>query len=314
MKQGVSVLIPTFNRRTQTVAAVDSALSQTVPVDEIIVVDDGSTDGTTEHLRSHYGTRVRVLRQENAGASAARNRGIREAKGEWIAFLDSDDVWFPTKIERQLEALSSFGFEPGVCFTDTCFGGDPAITLTAFQKTAFEGAGVLSLLKDPAKYIVAGREPFYTPSLLVRRSLFAELGEFDENLFIREDTDLFFRLSFRTSFCFVGEPLVEADRDPSRALGLCNFYALGDDRVFDSWERMYSKWLSMPEVVGSVYEKPIRELLREAYYNSAECKIHQLRFGPALRELRNLREVESGYGSILTRLLVRKMSKLHRLG
>jgi glycosyltransferase involved in cell wall biosynthesis len=310
----ISVVIPTYNRRTQVIIAIDSVLAQTLPVDEIIVVDDGSTDDTSECVSRRYGPSVRVIKQENAGCAAARNRGISEARGEWIAFLDSDDVWLPTKIERQIEAITSLDGEFGVCFTDTYFSGDKENRLTAFEDAGFREAPRLGVLDEPTKYIVAQREPFYTPALMIRRSYFAEIGEFDESQFIRSDTDLFFRLSLRVRFCFVGEALAEADRSPTRSLGICNAYAMRDDRVFDCLERMYSKWLSMPEVVGSVYEKPIRELLREAYYNSAECKIHQLRFGPALRELRNLREVESGYASILGCLMSRKMSKLHRLG
>ena len=78
---------------------------------EVIVVDDGSTDGTPEAIRSRYGSRVKLIEQKNAGVSAARNHAVREARGEWIAFLDSDDVWLPTKIERQFEVVVALAGE-----------------------------------------------------------------------------------------------------------------------------------------------------------------------------------------------------------
>ena len=102
----ISAVIPTYNRRDMVCEAIDSALTQTYPCHEIIVVDDGSTDGTGELLREKYGDRIRYIRQENAGPSAARNRGIEAATGEWIAFLDSDDLWVEEKNELQIIILS----------------------------------------------------------------------------------------------------------------------------------------------------------------------------------------------------------------
>jgi glycosyltransferase involved in cell wall biosynthesis len=308
----VSALIPTYNRQEQVLRAIDSVLAQTVPVDEIIVVDDGSTDSTAEAIRSLYGSRVAVFRQGNGGVSAARNRGIRQAKGEWIAFLDSDDVWFPTKIERQLEAVAELGDEFGLCFTDCVYGGSPDMKLSVFQETGLDDVPRFGLLAEPAKYVLANREPFWTQSLLVRRSLLAELKGFDEGLIVREDTDVLFRLSFKTRFCFVAEPLVSIDRAPSRD-GLCNLYVTGDDRMFGSLERLYTKWLAMPEVAGTGYEQPIREKLRLVCYDSAEAKMHQFRMGPALREIGRLRALDESYTSIVANLFSRKVAKLRRI-
>src|SRR5437870_1765768 len=102
----VSAIIPTFNRRAYIRRAIDSVLEQTVPVDEIIIVDDGSTDGTAESVEGWYGSRVRVIRQENAGVSGARRRGIQEARGRWIAFLDSDDEWTPERNRHLVNAAA----------------------------------------------------------------------------------------------------------------------------------------------------------------------------------------------------------------
>ena len=100
----VSVVVPTYNRAELTEEAIESVLCQTTTVHEIIVVDDGSTDSTCELVRS-YGDRVILLRHDRRGPAAARNRGLARATGDWIAFLDSDDVWTPAKLEKQLQYL-----------------------------------------------------------------------------------------------------------------------------------------------------------------------------------------------------------------
>lgn len=103
----VSAVIPTYNRRTQVQRAIESVLSQTVPVDEILIVDDGSTDGTSGEISNRFGERVRLIHQENQGVSSARHRGIAESTGEWIAFLDSDDEWLPNRNALFLDAISA---------------------------------------------------------------------------------------------------------------------------------------------------------------------------------------------------------------
>jgi glycosyltransferase involved in cell wall biosynthesis len=307
----VSALIPTYNRGSHVFRAIDSVLAQTVPVDEIIVVDDGSTDGTAEAIGVHYGSRVKVVSQENKGVSAARNRGIREARGECVAFLDSDDVWFPTKIERQMEALATLGGEFGLCFTDNLFGGNPDMKLSVFQQSGFQPAPRLGPLEDATWYMLAALQPFFTSSLLISRSLLKELDGFDETLTLGEDADLVFRLSFRTRFCFVAEPLVEIDRTPARG-GLCDLYTTRNDRKYENFERRCTKWLTLPEVVGTKYERPIHEMLREFRYDSTEAKIHQLRVGPAFGEIRRIRSMGESYVLVFTTLLRRKLAKIGR--
>jgi glycosyltransferase involved in cell wall biosynthesis len=306
----ISAIIPAYNRRTHVIRAIESVLAQTVPVDEIIVVDDGSTDGTSDEVRTRFGSKVSIFTQANSGVSAARNRGVREARGEWVAFLDSDDIWLPKKIERQVQAVTSFGDGFGVCFTDNLHDGDPDMPRSRFEEVAFESDSMLGSLEEPAKYTMAGIQPFQTSSLLTKRSLLEELGGFDEAMAVGEDTDLFFRLSFKTNFCFAAEPLVRMDRAPSRPVPLSHYFATRDDRKYNSLERRFAKWLEMPEVIGTKYEQPIREWLRLLYYSSVAAKLHDLRLGPALRRMARLRALGDSYPSIVFMLISRKIQKV----
>lgn len=106
-KSPVSVVIPTYNRSRSVINAINSVLDKTREAAELIVVDDGSSDGTQAILRDYFGSDIRLIRQENRGVSAARNAGIRNAKLDLTAFMDSDDLWTPEKLERQLTLMNS---------------------------------------------------------------------------------------------------------------------------------------------------------------------------------------------------------------
>lgn len=308
----ISALIPTYNRRTQVLRAIESVLAQTTPVHEIVVVDDGSTDGTAEAIRNRYGPPVSVFRQENAGVSAARNRGIREARGEWVAFLDSDDEWSPSKIERQVEAVQALGSEFGLCFTDCMYEGDTKTDYSVFQEADFVDRRAFGPFEDPAKYLLGFASPLRIQSTLVLRSLLEEINGFDEQVRIMEDLDAFFRLTFRTKFCFVSDPLVRIDRNPSRTDGLCRLFATRDDRKSDDLRRVHTRWLAMQEVIGTTYEHSIRESLRLVCYDSAEGKLRDFRARAALSEFVRLRALGESYTSIAFNLTLRKISKLWR--
>jgi glycosyltransferase involved in cell wall biosynthesis len=310
----VSALIPTYNRRAHTCRAIESVLAQTLPVDQIIVVDDGSTDETADEVRSRYGSRVTVFRQANAGVSAARNCAIRAARGEWLAFLDSDDVWLPEKLQYQFDAISALGAsEFGACFTDCVFEGNAEMRLSAFKAAGLDSPSKFGALGDPAKYVLARNPVMFVQNLLVRRSLIEELGGFDEAMVVSEDTDVLFRLALKTKVCFVAEPLVRIDRTPWREVGLCELYGSKDDRVYDALERMYDKWLTLPPSLTGAHRPAIREMLRSIRYEYAIAKAYQFRLVPALRKLRDAREMEDGYGAVIATLLSRGIKKVRRM-
>lgn len=218
MSPKVSVVIPSYNRAVEVPRAIESALSQTSSDLEVIVVDDGSSDGTGKILAERFGDRIRYYAQVNQGASVARNRGIAEARGEWIAFLDSDDLWERDKIERQLKALEQFSKTCAACYTDVkLFNHAEKRTLfqMAEQNCRHEGetgvnADVLRLLVRPGGAgMVVCLSSFMARADVVRRA-----EGFDPSLLYSQDSEFMFRLATQTSFCYVNRPLVWFDRSP----------------------------------------------------------------------------------------------------
>src|SRR5260370_12393005 len=137
-KPFISVVIPTYNRGYQTIAAIESVLSQTYPNFEVIVVDDGSTNGSggviqrfISQANGHH--QILFISQPNQGQSIARNRGIAKARGEYIAFLDSDDFWAPDKLEWQVRALEQLKKKCGACFTDARLVNNSGMDISSFQ-------------------------------------------------------------------------------------------------------------------------------------------------------------------------------------
>jgi len=193
----VSVIIPTFNRSWCLSEAIDSVLAQTFPDMELIVVDDGSTDQTPS-LLSRYADRLRVLRQTNRGVSAARNRGIQAAGGALIAFLDSDDLWQPDKLTRQ---VAFFNRHPDalICQTEEIWirRGVRVNPKHRHRKPSgwiFEPSLALCLVSPSA--------------VMLHRDLLEEMGGFDESLPACEDYDLWLRVSLRYPIHLIDETLV----------------------------------------------------------------------------------------------------------
>ena len=197
----VSVIIPTYNYAHFIAEAVESVLAQTYPIFEIIVVDDGSTDNTTEVIKQ-FGDSVKYIKQKNGGVCAARNNGVKNASGDFIAFLDADDDWLPAKIEKQIAK----------------FGEDEKIGLVHCGMREFDtesGETVRLHIEGEEGWVADDLLLFEKPvvigcggSILVSRKAFEEIGGFDINLKVGEDWDFCYRLARKFKVGFVREILV----------------------------------------------------------------------------------------------------------
>lgn len=181
----VSVVIPTYNCAPLAQEAVASALAQTVPPFEVLVIDDGSTDDTRSQM-TQFGTSVRYVWKPNGGVSSARNQGLAEAEGDLIAFLDADDVWHPDKLRRQIDVLRE---RPALGMVGTGIVRWPG----AFAEV---GSRPTALREVPLDALVI-RNHFVTSSVVVRREVARAAGEFDRNLSGPEDYDFWVRVAQR---------------------------------------------------------------------------------------------------------------------
>lgn len=203
----VSVIIPAFNREKTIRRAVDSVLAQTHGPIELIVVDDGSTDHTADVL-ADYGDKIRLIRQENQGPSAARNTGIKAATGDIISFLDSDDSWFPDKTARQvrlMERAASLGV--GCCVCNATMIHADGRSVTSFAVADLHPVPPEGVWHNPTN-ILLSRFLFFNQVVAVRREVLQKAGLFRTGLRIMEDYDLALRLSLTGPWGYIADPLV----------------------------------------------------------------------------------------------------------
>ena len=191
----ISVIIPAFNRAHTLPKALDSVLSQTLKPREIIVVDDGSTDETNAVLADYPG--LCIISQDNRGVSAARNVGIEKAGGEWLAFLDSDDEWLKEKLEKQWDTICID--DKLICHTEEIWirNGqrvNPMKKHKKFGGMIYERCLPLCVISPS--------------SVMIHRSVFEDVGVFDESLEVCEDYDLWLRICAKYSVLFIDEPLI----------------------------------------------------------------------------------------------------------
>lgn len=255
----VSVIIPTYNRATLVVESLKSVLTQCFRDFEVIVVDDGSTDNTEEALKPYLG-RIRYVKQRNQGASAARNTGIRAAKGELIAFNDSDDLWFSDKLEKQVRYLDE---HPDVAMSvgNGVFFGNPKIegkkVIPDKRAVPLENDGVII-------HALFMKSCIRTSTMVTRRHVVDDLQGFDQEFKVCEDLDFVFRvLARKYKVAFINDSLFRLRKHP---------FHLGDDsetRTLFNIKAIEKLLRDYPETRDRIGRANVNRRLAYRYYRLA---------------------------------------------
>lgn len=273
----VSIIVAAYNAARYLSAAINSVLTQTYADWEIIVIDDGSTDGTSSVVRSYspkLGAQLRYVYQANRGVSAARNRGIREARGEFVAILDADDVWLPARLARGVAVMDS----------------SPRVGLVHSRIARINSDGtIFDYLVFPARYqsgmiavdLYTRRANILSATVLLRKRCLNDVGNFDETMHTCEDRDLWFRLAEHYEVAYIDEILAHyrvntggATSDPDRMLKGQLFF------VRKHYKRGSCGWVALCRALAQIYReqgdlffsrhqvmKSIRYYSRSAMYN-----------------------------------------------
>ena len=194
----ISVIIPTFNRKKTLKRAIQSVLMQSYTPYEIIVIDDGSDDGTKEWLKDNF-PNVKYFYQMNSGVSSARNKGIKFARGDWIALLDSDDEWLPSKLKDQANEIE---LNPAAKFLHTNeIWIRNGVRVNQMKKHKKYGGYIFEKCLDMCRISPS--------SVLIKKDIFDEIGMFDETLKVCEDYDLWLRFASKYPVHFLDQPLIK---------------------------------------------------------------------------------------------------------
>lgn len=201
----ISVIIPLYNKEASIATALRGVLAQTYQDFEIVVVDDGSTDGGAAVVENYGDPRIRLVRQENAGVSAARNRGIEEAKGEYVAFLDADDEWLPGYLNTQFELTQKFA-NCDVFVTNYEFHNeDGIVTPTIINNLSFLSED--GVMDNYFKVASSSSPPISTISIMIRIDSIRSIGGFPVGVTLGEDLLTWARLACKYSIAYTKRPL-----------------------------------------------------------------------------------------------------------
>jgi len=238
-----SIIIPTFNRKPLLKIAVDSAFNQTFTDFEIIVIDDGSSDDTSEMIRSYEDKRLTFLTQSNHGVAHARNRGLEKASGKFIAFLDSDDRWTKEKLEKTAEYIAQF----------------PSIGIFHTEETWYRRGKFLSHKekhKKPSGYVYKKALPLCCISIstaVIKKEVFEDVGTFDESLEACEDYDFWLRAASQYEVKLIPEELTLKDGGRSDQLSSI-VWGLDRFRIKALEKMILSKSLKEDDHIATVKE------------------------------------------------------------
>ncbi len=251
----VSVVIPSYNSASLLGDALGSVLAQTYQDYEIIVVDDGSTDNTRHVVESFQRSNIKYLFQPNQGPPVARNTGIRASSGRLIAFLDSDDLWLPSKLEMQVKAMEASP-QAGLAYCD--------MFLYDMKQEAVVGPPfLLRSQRPPPRGEVFNELSFrffgHPSTIMVRKQVFDKIGLFDETLRYCDDFDMLFRIASRYEFELVPDPLVKYRFHDGQLSGNSEPYWRGHVVLFN-------KFLKFPSLSPEIRQRYTRQLAETHFH------------------------------------------------
>lgn len=264
----VSAIIPTFNRGHMLGESIKSVLNQSYKNIEIIVVDDASQDNPKEIIKSFVQNIHFISLKTNKGAAAARNKGIDIAKGDFIAFLDSDDIWYPTKIEKQVSALKNTEQNVGFNFCN--------LELIDFKtKEEIKEVKISVNLKNNftrGSYFLTPQ----TSSLLIKKNALYKIGGFDEKLPAHQDTELAIRLCKYFDYEMLDEALVKVTRNHQQMMNIPQNYIIAKEIILDKHKDFLSKKIlfSLSKQITNYY------ILTNNYVRAKKYVDYALRFNP----------------------------------
>jgi glycosyltransferase involved in cell wall biosynthesis len=236
----VSVIIPAYNAMKYLPDTLESVLKQTLTDFEVAIVNDGSSDNIVEWASQIADTRVRLITQENQGTAVARNTGIAETTGEYIAFLDADDIWEPTKLEKQAECLDRNPLV-GLVDTWTAFMDENGKLTGLVMNHSKEGDVYKEVVETCDSSVCCGSSP------MIRRDCFDKLGLFDRDSYI-EDVDMWIRIAMHYHYAVVKEPLVRYRQHPHNKSKDCQSMLRGFRQLIEN------TYKSLP--TESLYHRP----------------------------------------------------------
>ena len=207
----ITVIIPTYNREKLLVKTIESVLNQTVKADEIIIIDDGSTDNTKDIVKNYNKTEIKYIYQENKGVSNARNHGIQQSSNEWLCFLDSDDIWESNKLEKQIEFHQK---NTHILFSHTdelwLFNNK----IIKQKKHQLKPSGFCFEQNIPNTLIGAS-------TMMIHKKVLEDVGYFDEQLIACEDYDLWLRILAKYELGLIDEKLIRKIAGHENQLSFC---------------------------------------------------------------------------------------------
>jgi glycosyltransferase involved in cell wall biosynthesis len=262
----ISAVIPSYNRAALVGRSIRSALAQTRQPYEIVLVDDGSTDDTRAVVES-FGDRVIYLFEENRGVAAARNAGVRAASGDWIAFLDSDDVWLPDYLESMARAIETTSGAASFYFADI-FTVPATKYASWWERCGFTIDGAFEFRSDASDWVMRHFHPMTTNVTIVSRAAYLRCGGQDESLVSRQDTHLFFRLGLDGAGCAVAGALGELTVDTQRADRLTVIHDTTHPSYWQETMYLYRDILATKSL-SPEHRRVLRRRLAEAHWRAS---------------------------------------------